>query len=177
MTRLNEIEPEEADSFTRKLYKRVGMVPNLYIIMANSPMVFDGFLKLNSCLEGAKLDKKTREMVYLLTSQIDRCDYCLASHTQSATEHGVMTVAETLDARRARSDDPKLDAMLKFAQEVIEKRGHASDEALARVKEAGYSDEEIIDAVGTVALATLSNYVCSVGEPELDYLDAPPLGE
>ena len=67
MERLGYVEPEEADAFTKKLFKRVGMVPNLYCMMANSPMVFDGFIKLNACLEGARLDKKCREMIYLLT--------------------------------------------------------------------------------------------------------------
>lgn len=175
MPRLDEIEPEDADSFTRKLYKRVGMVPNLYIIMANSSMVFDGFLKLNASLEGSKLDKKTREMIYLLTSQIDGCEYCLASHTATATEHGVMSEDETLDARRAQSDDPKIDAMLKFAKEVVEQRGRVSDETLAAVKAAGYADEEIVEAVGVIGMATMSNYIALVGEPDMDYLDAPDL--
>jgi uncharacterized peroxidase-related enzyme len=173
--RLNEIEPEDADAFTRKLYQRVGMVPNLYVVMANSPMVLDGFLKLTSCLEGSRLDKKTREMIYLLTSQIDECEYCLASHTQTATEHGVLTASESLDARRGRSDDPKVDAMLAFARELVERRGRVRDETLARVRSVGYGDEEILDAIGTVALATLSNYIALVAEPDLDFLDAPEL--
>lgn len=177
MPRLNEIEPEEADAFTRKLYKRVGMVPNLYINMANSPMVLDGFLKLNASLEGAALDKKTREMIYLLTSQINSCEYCLASHTASAIEHGVMSREETLDARRGQSDDSKLQAMLSFARAVVEDRGGVSDEQLDAVKAAGYSDAEIVEAIGTIGMATLSNYVAKVAEPDMDYLDAPELEE
>jgi|Deesub1362A_J573_1020465.scaffolds.fasta_scaffold00596_11 uncharacterized peroxidase-related enzyme len=175
MSRFDYIEPEEADAFTRKLFKKIGMVPNLYCMMANSPNVFDGFIKLTACLDAAKLDKKTREMVYLLTSQINGCDYCLASHTSTAVEHGVMTKEETLDARRGRSEDPRIDAMLKFAREVVERRGHVSDETFQAVKDQGYTDEEIIDAIGTIALATLSNYIAIVGQTELDYLDAPPL--
>jgi len=175
MARLNYVEPEDADSFTRRLFERVGMVPSLYCVMANSSTLFDGFLKLTACLDAAKLDKKLREMVYLLASQINGCDYCLASHTSTAVEHGVLTLEETLDARRGRSKDPKIDSLLRFAREVVEKRGHISDETFAAVKEAGFSDEEIVEAIGTIALATLSNYIAIVGQPELDYLDAPPL--
>ncbi len=175
MSRLEEIEPEDADAFTRKLYKRVGMVPNLYINMACSPMVFDGFLKLNASLEGAKLDKKTREMVYLLTSQINDCEYCLASHTSTAVEHGVMTKEESLDARRAKSEDPRIQAMLTFAKELVENRGTLCDETLELVRGQGFTDEEIVDAIGTIGMATLSNYVAQVAEPDLDFLDAPSL--
>jgi uncharacterized peroxidase-related enzyme len=175
MPRLDYIEPEEADAFTRKLFQRIGMVPNLYCIMANSPNVFDGFIKLTACLDAGKLDKKLREMVYLCTSQINGCEYCLASHTATAVEHGLLTKEETLDARRARSADPKIDALLKFAEEMVENRGRVDDETFKRVKDQGFTDEELMDAVGTIALATLSNYTAILGQPELDYLDAPPL--
>ena len=175
MSRLNYVEPEDADAFTRKLFQRVGMVPNLYCQMANSSTVFDGFIKLNACLEGAKLEKKLREQVYLLTSQINGCEYCLASHTTSAVEHGVMKKEESLDARRAASADPRTDAVLKFAAELVNKRGKATDETIEAVKAQGFGDEEIVEIIGTVALATLSNYVAGVGQTEMDYLDAPPL--
>lgn len=175
MARLNYVEPEDADAFTRRLFERIGMVPSLYCVMANSSTLFDGFIKLTACLDAAKLDKRLREMVYLLTSQINGCEYCLASHTSTAVEHGVLTLNETLDARRGRSQDPKTDSLLKFAREVVERRGHVSDETFQAVKEAGFSDDEIVEAIGTIALATLSNYIAIVGQPELDYLDAPPL--
>jgi uncharacterized peroxidase-related enzyme len=177
MPRLTEIEPEDADAFTRKLYNRVGMVPNLYIQMANSAMVFDGFLKLNACLEGSKLEKKIREMVYLRTSQINGCVYCQASHTSTAVEHGILTQQETLDARRGRSDDPRIEAMLVFTTAVVTDRGHVTDELLERVRAQGFSDEEIVDAIGTMGMATLSNYIAIVGQPDLDFLDAPELDE
>lgn len=175
MPRFNYVEPEEADAFTRKLFDQVGMVPNLYCMMANSSTVFDGFLKLTRCLEAARLDKKLREMVYLLTSQINGCHYCLASHTATAVEHGVMTKEETLQARKGVSPEPRTNALLKFAREVVEKRGHISEEVFQEVKAQGFTDEELVEALGTIALATLSNYVAIVGDVELDYLDAPPL--
>ena len=175
MPRLNYVEPEEADAFTRKLFQKIGMVPALYCMMANSSTVFDGFIKLTACLDAAKLDKKLREMVYLLTSQINGCEYCLASHTSTAVEHGVMTLEESIQARKAQSPDPRADALLKFAKEVVEKRGHVSDETFQAVKDQGFSDEEIVETIGTIGLATLSNYTAIVGDTELDYLDAPPL--
>lgn len=173
--RLHYVEPEEADAYTRKLFKRIGMVPNLYCMMANSIDVFDGFVTFLAHLDNTGLDKKLREMVYLLTSQINACEYCLASHTSTAVENGVMTREESLDARRGTSADPKIDAMLKFTREVVEKRGQMRDETLQAVKDQGYTDSDIIAALGTVAMATLTNYTASVGRTELDFLDAPPL--
>lgn len=175
MPRLNYVEPEEADAFTRQLFDQVGMVPNLYCMMANSSTVLDGFLKLIKYLEAARLDKKTREMVYLLTSQINGCDYCLASRTSTSMEHDVMSKEETLQARKAQSPDPRVNAMLGFAKEVVEKRGHVSDATMEKLRAQGFSDEEIVEALATIALATLTNYVALVGDVELDYPEAPPL--
>lgn len=173
--RLKYIEPEEADAYTRKLFKRIGMVPNLYCMMANSGDVFDGFVTFMAHLENTSLDKKIREMVYLRTSQINGCHYCVSSHTATAVENGVLTREQTLDARKGASADQRIDAMLKFAGEVVEQRGHVSDETFQAVKDQGYTDGDIIAALGTVAIATLSNYTAIVGRTELDFLDAPPL--
>ena len=175
MSRLGYIEPEEADAFTRKLFQKIGMVPNLYCMMANSSTVFDGFIKLTACLDASKLDKKSREMVYLLTSQINGCEYCLGSHTSTAVEHGVMSVEETLDARRGESDDPKINALLRFTKELVEKRGHVSDETIDNLRDQGVTDEEIVETIGTIGLATLSNYIAIAGQTEMDYLDAPSI--
>ncbi|MEM2983308.1 MAG: carboxymuconolactone decarboxylase family protein [Candidatus Bathyarchaeia archaeon] len=175
MERLKYVEPDEADNFTKRLFKRVGMVPNLYCMMANSPMAFDGFLKLNASLEGAKLEKRYREMIYLATSSINGCNYCQASHTATSVEGGILTLEETIQARRLESPDPRANALLLFSREVIEKRGKVSDETLNALRDHGFTDEEIVEALGTISMATFSNYVANVGRPELDYLDAPPV--
>jgi len=175
MSRLNYVEPEEAQPYVKKLFEKVGMVPNLYCMMANSVMAFDGFIKLNACLEGARLEKRYREMIYLATSQINGCTYCQASHTTTSVEHKILTPEECLQARRRRSPDPKADALLRFTDEVVTKRGDVSDETLQRVRDQGFKDHHIVAAVAVIALATLSNYVANVGRPDMDFLDAPPI--
>ncbi len=175
MERLNYVEPEEADNFTKRLFKRVGMVPNLYCMMANSAMAFDGFLKLNTSLEGSRLEKRYREMIYLATSRINGCEYCQASHTATAVEHGLLSPEECIQARKFESADPRADALLKFAREALEKRGKVTDECLQSVRNRGFTDEEIVEALGTISMAVFSNYVANVGHPEMDYLDAPPI--
>ena len=132
MTRLGYVEPEDAQPFVKKLFEKVGMVPNLYCMMANSAMSFDGFIKLNASLEGARLEKRYREMIYLATSQLNGCEYCQASHTATSVEHKILTSEECLQARRRQSPDPRADALLKLTDEVVTKRGHVTDEVLWR---------------------------------------------
>jgi uncharacterized peroxidase-related enzyme len=175
MTRLGYVEPEDAQPFVKKLFEKVGMVPNLYCMMASSAMSFDGFIKLNASLEGARLEKRYREMIYLATSQLNGCEYCQASHTATSVEHKILTAEECLQARRRRSPDPRADALLKFTDEVVTRRGHVTDEVLQRVRDQGFEDHDIVTAIAVIALATLSNYMANVGRPDMDYLDAPPI--
>jgi alkylhydroperoxidase family enzyme len=51
---------------------------------------------------------------------------------------------------------------------VVETRGQPSDEALDEVRNAGYTDEQIIEMVATMALASLTNYVNDFMGTEVD---------
>jgi len=75
------------------------------------------------------------------------------------------------EIRRAQgfeSEDAQRAAGLRFVREVVETRGHPSDEALDGAREAGYSDEEIMEMVANVALTTFSNYANDLAGTELD---------
>ena len=58
---------------------------------------------------------------------------------------------------------------MRFAANVAVERGHVSDAALHAVREAGYSDAEIMEIVAHVALNTLTNYVNEVAQTEIDF--------
>jgi len=75
------------------------------------------------------------------------------------------------EIRRAQSfesEDPRRAAGLRFVREVVETRGHPSDEALNGAREAGYGDEEIMEMIAHVALTTFSNYTNDIAGTELD---------
>ncbi|CAA9471555.1 MAG: hypothetical protein AVDCRST_MAG12-820, partial [uncultured Rubrobacteraceae bacterium] len=55
-----------------------------------------------------------------------------------------MSEEEIRQAQGFESDDPRRAAGLRFVREVVETRGHPSDEAVNGAREAGYSDEEIL---------------------------------
>ena len=75
------------------------------------------------------------------------------------------------EVRRAQSfesEDPKRAAALRFAHDVIESRGHPSDEAFNEVREAGWTDEQIMEMIAKVALTTFSNYMKVTVEIDVD---------
>ncbi len=175
MCRLRFIEPEETNATTKDLFKKIGMVSNLFCVMANSEIVLDSFILANTKLDTGKLSKKYRRMIYLAVSQFNDCTYCIAYHTSLTVEAGVLTDEECMEARRMKSLEPKADAILRLTKEILEKRGKISDEIIERTRQEGFDDESIIETIATISLATLSNFTAGVGKPELDFPDPPPL--
>ena len=51
---------------------------------------------------------------------------------------------------------------------MVETRGHPSDEALEDVREAGYTDEQVMEMIANVALTQFSNYMNDTIGTEID---------
>jgi len=79
-----------------------------------------------------------------------------------------MSKDEIERAQRFESEDKQRAAALRFAREVVETRGHPSEEALEEVRNAGYTDEQIVEMVATVNLATFTNYMNDFMGTEVD---------
>ena len=78
-------------------------------------------------------------------------------------------------AQRFESDDPKKAAVLAFVRDVAENRGHVSDDSVQEVRQAGYTDEQIIEMVANVALTTFSNYFNDTIGTEVDIPAVEPV--
>ncbi len=177
MPRVKQLVAKEADAWTRKLFRKVeeglGLVPNMFKCMGNSGVALDGFLGFNASLNAGKLGPKNAKMVILATSELNGCEYCVSAHTQMAKDAGLLTDEECLSARRCVGIDEKSKAMLEFVRKVWETKGKVQDESLRLLREKEFEDAEIAEILGVMALSTYANYVSNVGEPELDFPEAP----
>ena len=70
---------------------------------------------------------------------------------------------------RPRRRKAKRDAGLKFAQAIVIEKGEVTDDAIRRVRAAGYSDGEIAEIVANVAINIFTNYFNHVAETEVDF--------
>jgi uncharacterized peroxidase-related enzyme len=180
MSRIHQINPESANGKAKELLDAVqaklGLVPNMTRAMANSPAVLDGYLSLSGALSKGGLSAKSREQIALAVAQTNECDYCLAAHSAIGKMVG-LSVDQILDSRRGASVDPKTDAMIRFARQVVDERGHVSDANIAQVRAAGLDDGAIAEVVANVALNIFTNYFNHVAATEIDFPKAEPLAE
>ncbi|MGV9662314.1 carboxymuconolactone decarboxylase family protein [Nocardia niigatensis] len=160
------ITPIENAPLLDEVKKRMGRVPNMTKVMANAPVVLEGYLGLYGALKKGALPAQTSERIALTVGAANDCGYCVAAHTFTGKRVAKLSDAEVEAAKGGTSADPKEAAAVAFARELTESRGKA-DPAAALA--AGWTQEQVLEIVALVALQTLTNYVNKVGETENDW--------
>ena len=173
MNRITIPSADHTPAATRPLLEAVnrqlGVVPNLMKMLGNSPAALGGYLSLSGALAKGTIGAKTGERIALAVAEINGCGYCLAAHSYLGKNVAKLDDAEIAANRNGKSNDPKADAAVRFAASVALERGHVADAAVQAVKDAGYSDAEVMEIVVHVALNTLTNYVNEVAQTEIDF--------
>lgn len=164
-----EASPAASQPLLQAVKKQLGVVPNLFRLVGNSPAALEGYLGLNGALAKGALEAPTRERIALAVAEINGCDYCLSAHSYLGKNLAKLSDTEISANRGGGSTDPKADAAVQFAVKLVNARGHVSEADVQTVKQAGYSDAQIIEIVLHVALNTLTNYVNEMAKTEIDF--------
>jgi uncharacterized peroxidase-related enzyme len=164
-----ETSPAASQPLLQAVKKQLGMVPNLFRLVGNSPAALEGYLGLNGALAKGALEAPTRERIALAIAEINGCSYCLSAHSYLGKNLAKLSDTEIAANRDGHSADPKADAAVAFAVAVIKARGHVADADIRNVRDAGYNDAQVIEIVLHVALNTLTNYVNEVAKTEIDF--------
>ena len=149
------------------LQKGLGFVPNLYAYFAKSETALGDYLALQS--RKSTLRAKEREVINLVTSQINGCRYCQSAHTVLGKMNG-FTDEQILEIRKgSASFDSKLDALVKFTSSTVEKRGRATEESKEAFFEAGYTEANLVDVVIIIGDKIISNYIHNLAGFAIDF--------
>ncbi len=160
--------PAESKPLLDAVQKQLGIVPNSFRVLGLSPVVLQSFLGQNAAL-GKTLDLKTRERIAIAVAQVNGCDYCLSAHSYLAANMAKLDAAEIAHNRQGGSGDPKANAAVAFAVAITENRGHVSDGDFAAVRDAGFSDRQIVEIVAIVAENVFTNLLNTVTGIEIDF--------
>jgi uncharacterized peroxidase-related enzyme len=175
MSRVVLVDPASADGEAKRLLDKVtgafGATPAMFRAVANSPaalnMMWAGFGALGQGKLGAKLG----EQVAVLVADRNACEYCLAAHTVLGQKAGVSADAMR-EAQAGRSDDPRTAAALVFAAKLVADRAQVSDADVRALRDAGFTDEEVVELIAHVALDLFTNYINVALDVPVDF---PPV--
>lgn len=172
MARLPIQNVESATGSTKQIFtalqSKLGMVPNMTKVMANSPAVLQAYAQFSGALSGSTLSAQLREQIALLTAEANACTYCLSAHSALGKMVG-LNQAQIEGARNRESADPRSFAALKFAQSIIDLRGGVGESDIKAVRAAGFSDAEIAEIVAAVALNIFTNFFNRAFDVDVDF--------
>ena len=155
------------------LKKGLGMVPNLYATLAHSENALGNYLALQNAK--SSITGKSRELVNLVVSQINGCEYCLAAHTVIGKMAG-FTNEQILEIRRGRATfDTKLDALAVLVKTIVSERGHVDPANVQAFFAAGWTTENLVDAIVVIGDKTVTNYLHGTTKVPVDFPRAPVL--
>ena len=148
--------------------KMMGKMPNLYATIGYSANALNSYLAYVNEQARGTFHAKEREAVYLVVSQFNGCEYCLASHTQSAIKNG-WSEDETLSLRAGKHPDNKWQVIYRVIQSVIEHRGQISDDLLDEFYGLGYQQDAIIDLMVLINVMSFTNYTYRLIRVPIDF--------
>ena len=163
MTRLTvhtaDSAPEGSRGFIDTVITNNGFLPNLIGVLANAPTALEMYQEVGAINGRTSLSAGEREVVQITAAVTNGCGFCVAGHT-ALTRKKKLLPDEVVEALRGTNaiNDPKLQQLAQFTLAVMEHKGNVPDADLAAFHAAGYSEQQALEVVLGVALATLCNY-------------------
>lgn len=155
------------------LNSKLGFVPNLYATFAHSDTALGDYLAFQN--RKSSLKAKEREVINLVVSQVNECEYCLAAHTALGKMNG-FTDDQILEIRTGEATfDAKINALANFVKDITVNRSKPSAEAINNLFEAGYTKENLIDINIIIGDKIVSNFIHGSGQFDIDFPAAPKL--
>lgn len=166
MPYVNEIEESQADPHLRELYhgieQKFGFLPHYFKTLGALPKVIEAQLQLSGAVMGdGALSNVEKEEIGVVVSGINGSGYCMFIHMELLRRFGV----EKSLARKLTTDyedaavEPKVKALLRFAEKLTRKPYDIEDEDVEAVKKAGWADAAVRELVLTVAYFNFINRV------------------
>jgi uncharacterized peroxidase-related enzyme len=151
--------PEASQPILQAIAKGAGRLPNIFAVIGNSPAALKAATEFDKTLSAGEIDRATRERIALAVGERNHCTYCLSAHSFVARNLAKLDDAEIYAARQGRSSDPKADAAVRFAANLVENRGGVDADEVDAVLAAGWSEAAVVEIIALVGYNTFTNYL------------------
>jgi uncharacterized peroxidase-related enzyme len=172
MPNIDLYNPANATGEHKQVFDQIqgafGGVINMFKVIGNSSAALESMWTSFGALGKGKLGSKLGEQIAVLVADINRCEYCLAAHTMLGKKAGASD-QEMAEAQAGRSNDPRTQAALDFAAQLVKNRAQVSKQDVQAVRNAGFSDEEIAEILAHVALNIFTNYTNVAFDTPIDF--------
>jgi AhpD family alkylhydroperoxidase len=144
-----------------------GQLPNFLGVLAGSPAALRAYARFRSELRHGKLKLATLERIALAVAEYYHSEPGIAMHSRTARAAG-LALDEVANARKFTSKDSHEAALLTYLQALLENGGRPPMHLHEEAREAGWDDEQILEAIATVAMEQFTAMVNIAGEVPVD---------
>jgi alkylhydroperoxidase family enzyme len=144
-----------------------GQLSNFLGVLAGAPAVLRAYARFRSELRHGALPLQTQQRIALAVAEQQRSEYWLAQLQRTARDAG-LGLDEIALAREFDSRDEREAVLLRYAKAVIEAEGSPPMHLHEEAREAGWTDEQILEAVSHVALGLFATLVTRAGNVPRD---------
>jgi AhpD family alkylhydroperoxidase len=143
--------PDESAPLIKTIQATGGAVTKFVGVLAGSPAVLRAYTRMRSELRNGVLPQATRERIALAVAEHRDDTYSIAQHAKSARRAG-LGLDEVSKARSFESGDAKEQALLTYLEATLEANGRPPHHLHEEAQEIGWTEEEILEALGHLAL-------------------------
>ena len=164
-----ETAPEAAKEALKAVQQNNGYIPNLIGVLANAPTALETYRTVGAINQRNSLTPTEREVIQITAAVTNGCGFCVAGHTAISIKQ-IKMPDELLQALRNTTEisDPKLNTLAKFTLAVINTKGKVGETLLNEFLEAGYTQQNALDVVLGVSLASLCNYANNLADTPIN---------
>ncbi|MEM6254235.1 MAG: ATP-binding protein [Cyanobacteria bacterium P01_D01_bin.156] len=163
-----EDAPEDSKASLIQAKETFGLLPNSIAVSAEAPALLKAGMVLWKLFEDTSFSPIEQQVIYLTVNFTHNCHYCMASHSAIADASDMS--AEDLEALRKGTPllDPKLQALRRFTQRMIETKGQVEQPEVLTFMAHGYTKQQVLEIVLGVAIKVIHNYTNNIAETPLD---------
>jgi len=158
--------PEDIRNRILAVQEKSGFVPNVFLVLAYRPEEFRAFFAYHDALMEKKgnLTKAEREMIVVVTSNANQCQYCVVAHgaiLRIRAKNPLIADQVAVNYRKA-DITPRQEAMLDFAMKVSAQAYAVGDQDFEVLRTHGFDMDDVWDIAGIAAFFGLSNRMANV---------------
>ena len=172
MPRIQVVEEGNADGKVKAVYDQLrstfGRVPGVMKALSPWPDVLELYAARLGMIVFSEthLQRSVKEMIAVLVSKINECDYCLTYHKGFMVDAGLSSEhAEAIVADYQTAPIPDAEKkLLAFVEKVTRHAYKTTDADVEGLKQCGWSEEQILEATLVVGLfSDINRWVDALG--------------
>ncbi len=162
-----ESAPQAARPILKSALRGGGQLPNFLGVLGGAPSALRGYVRLRAELRNNALPTGAVERIALAAARVHHAQPDLTHHSRAARAAGI-GIDEIMRAQRWSSEKPELHALLQFLKPLALHRGEVPAAVHESAREAGWSEEQLIEAIAVLALEMFVAMVDVAGDVPVD---------